>query len=76
MTEKFISTSVTTKGAFTGRPNVVIVVPRGSNGAYIEQLSDKRYRRQREFLLGKNVELKQISIRDEVVYYEAVENHE
>lgn len=54
----------------------LVIVSKESNGSYIEKLSDKRYKHQREFLLGKNVVLKQISIHDEVVYYKVVEDHE
>lgn len=73
MTGKFISTLVTTKGVFKQDPNTVIIVPKNSNGAYIERLSDERYKHQREFLLGNNVKLEQLIRLDGVSYYKAVD---
>ena len=54
---KFISSSVTKNGAFEGNPNIAIIVPKGSNGAYVENLS--KFPKQREFLFnsGTNLEL-------------------
>ena len=36
-----------------GNPNVAIIAPKGSNGAYVENLADKAFKKQREFLLNK-----------------------
>ncbi|NVF11868.1 hypothetical protein HV819_07735 [Anaerococcus sp. AGMB00486] len=55
--KKFLSTSVTKKGAFGGKPNVAIIVPKDSNGAYIEPLAVGSYKKQREFLLNKGIKL-------------------
>lgn len=58
--QKFLSTSVTKKGVLKKSPNVAIIVPKGSNGAYVEQLADVRFKKQREFLLNKNNSYKMI----------------
>ncbi|MDD6920470.1 MAG: ADP-ribosyltransferase [Eubacteriales bacterium] len=55
--KKFLSTSVTKKGAFGGKPNVAIIVPKDSNGAYIEPLAVGSYKKQREFLLNRGIKL-------------------
>lgn len=54
---KFLSTSVSPKGVLGGKPNMAILIPKGSNGAYIELLADKKYRKQREFLLNRKSKL-------------------
>lgn len=54
---KFLSTSVSPKGVLGGKPNIAILIPKGSNGAYIELLADKKYRKQREFLLNRKSKL-------------------
>lgn len=56
--EKFLSTSVTQKGVFQGKPNMAIIVPEGTKGAYIEPLADQLVKHQREFLFNKNLQLK------------------
>lgn len=53
--DKFLSTSVSKKGVIGGNPNVAIIVPKGSVGAYIENMS--KLKRQREFLLNTNTKL-------------------
>ena len=56
---KFTSTSIS-PGAVIGKvSNVAIIVPRGSNGGYVELIADEAYRKQREFLInsGANLEL-------------------
>ena len=58
--QKFLSTSVTKRGVLKKSPNVAIIVPKGSNGAYVEQLADSRFKKQREFLLNKNNSYKMI----------------
>ena len=58
--KKFLSTSVAKKGVLGGRPNVAIIIPRGSSGAYIENLAVKQFKRQREFLLNKDFNLKEV----------------
>ncbi len=47
---QYISTSVTSKGALDKKFKIVILAPPGSNGAYIENLSE--YPKQREFLFN------------------------
>lgn len=55
--DRFLSTSVSKRGVFTGNPNVAIIVPKGTNGAYIELLAEDRYKKQREFLFNSGIEL-------------------
>lgn len=57
---KFLSTSVTKRGVLEKSPNVAIIVPKGSKGAYVEQLADSRFKKQREFLLNKDNSFKMI----------------
>lgn len=51
--EKFWSISVTIKGAFSGNPNVAILVSKGIRGAYIELLSKRS--KQRKFLFDNEM---------------------
>ena len=54
---KFTSTSVA-PGAVIGKaPNVAIIVPRGSNGGYVELIADEAYRKQREFVINGGADL-------------------
>lgn len=71
-TEKFLSTSATTKGAFGGNPNVAIIVPKGTEGAYIELLS--KMPKQREFLLGDEINLKEVSSRGGLTVFEVIKD--
>lgn len=57
---KFLSTSVTKRGVLEKHPNVAIILPKGSNGAYVEQLAYSRFKKQREFLLNKDNSFKMI----------------
>ncbi len=59
--DKFLSTSVTTKGVIGGVPNVAIIVPKGTSVAYIELLSHIDYKKQREFLINSGLNLNKIS---------------
>ncbi|EHL13139.1 hypothetical protein HMPREF9629_00439 [Peptoanaerobacter stomatis] len=54
---KFLSTSVSQRGVIGGKPNVAIIVPKNSNGAYIERLSFDNFKKQREFLLNSETQL-------------------
>lgn len=56
--DKFLSTSVSKKGVIGGNPNVAIIVPKDSIGAYIENMS--KLKRQREFLLNTNTKLNEV----------------
>lgn len=67
--KKFLSSSVTPKGTFGENPNVAIIVPKGSNGAYIEKLSDENFKKQREFLLNVEVELELLISIDNMSIY-------
>lgn len=58
--DKFLSTSVSKKGVIGGNPNVAIIVPKGSIGAYVEDLADKTFKKQREFLLNRENNFKML----------------
>lgn len=59
--KKFLSTSVTKKGVLRGKPNVAIIVPKGTSGAYVETIAHEDYKLQREFLFNKDIKLKKIA---------------
>lgn len=67
---QFLSTSVTRKGALNGQFKMLIRVPAGSTGAYIEMLS--RYPNQREFLLDKDCAYKVIDVRQDAILLEVI----
>lgn len=68
--EQLISTSVTRSGAINKRPNVAILVPKGTKGAYVEKLSN--YGEQREFLLPPNIKLEKLFSDSELYVYKVV----
>ncbi|WP_276882340.1 ADP-ribosyltransferase [Anaerococcus tetradius] len=68
--KKFLSTSVTKKGAFGGKPNVAIIVPKDSNGAYIEPLAAGSYKKQREFLLNRGIKLVKVFNDNDISIFE------
>lgn len=49
--QKFLSTSVTKRGVLGNEANVAIIIPKSSQGSYIELLS--QYKNQREYLINK-----------------------
>lgn len=57
--DQFLSTSVISSRCFRGKYNLIIYVPKGIHGAYIEQIS--HYPKQREFLLDKKCKYEIIS---------------
>ncbi|WP_311564318.1 phage minor head protein [Peptoniphilus duerdenii] len=67
--KKFLSTSVAEKGTTGTKPNVAIIVPKGANGAYIENLADDKFKKQREFLLNKDTVLKKLCTNEKAVIY-------
>lgn len=67
---KFLSTSVSTNGVLGSKPNVAVIVPSGSNGAYLELLADKRYKKQREFLINRKVEYNLLLKRGDLYVFE------
>ena len=69
-TNKFLSTSVTQNGVFEKKPNVAIIIPKNTSGAYIENLS--KMQKQREFLLNANNTLRKIHIDDDFAIYEVI----
>lgn len=70
VTRKFLSTSVTQKGVFKSKPNVAIIAPKNTSGAYIELLSNLP--NQREFLLNSGSHLKKVYSDDEFSLYEVI----
>ena len=54
---KFLSTSAMPKAVIGKVPNVVFIVPRGSNGGYVELIADEAYRKQREFVINSGADL-------------------
>lgn len=68
--KKFLSASVTKKGTFGGKPNVAIIVPKGSNGAYIEPLAAGKYKYQREFLLNNEINLAKVLSNNDINIFE------
>lgn len=58
---RFLSTSVTKKGAIGSKPNVAIIIPKGTKGAYVETIAHEDYKNQREFLMNGGFELKKIA---------------
>lgn len=69
--KQFLSSSVAEKGAFnSGGYSIAIVAPKGSRGAYIEQLS--KFPKQREFLFDKDVKYKIMAINGKRIILEAI----
>ena len=61
--EQYISTSVTSKGALDKKFKMVILAAPGSNGAYIEKLSE--YPKQREFLFNNKCKYEIMELNDD-----------
>ena len=68
--KQFLSSSVTAAGAMNGEYSIAILTPKGSRGAYIEQLS--KYPKQREFLFDKDVKYKILAINEKRIILEAI----
>ena len=45
------------KAAIGKVSNVAIIVPRGSNGGYVELIADEAYRKQRKFFINSGADL-------------------
>lgn len=67
---QFISTSVSKKAALDKPYKVLIYVPKGSRGAYIESIS--RYPKQRELLLDKDTLFRVISKKENVIELQVI----
>ena len=66
---KFTSTSVA-PGAVIGKvPNVAIIVPKGSNGGYVELIADEAYRKQREFVINSGADLELVEKEADLYIY-------
>lgn len=59
--KRFLSSSVTKRGVFGKKPNVAIIIPKGTRGSYIEAVAQSGYKHQREFLLNGGFNLKKIA---------------
>lgn len=59
--KKFLSTSVTKRGVFGKKPNVAIIIPKGTRGSYIETVAHSGYKHQREYLINHGFNLKKIA---------------
>lgn len=70
--KKFLSTSVTQRGVFNGSPNMAVIVPAGTEGAYIEKLSELP--KQREFLLNRGTTLHNVYTDHDFAIYEVMQN--
>lgn len=67
--KRFLSTSVTKRGTTGLKPNVAIIVPKGTNGAYVESLANDKFKKQREFLLNKDTVLKKLCTNESMSIY-------
>ncbi|OXZ31253.1 hypothetical protein B9N57_01560 [Finegoldia magna] len=74
ISNKFLSESVAKRGAFEENPNVAIIVPKSSSGAYVENLSI--YPKQREFLLNSGTRLEKIYKDKDIYIYKVVKSNE
>lgn len=68
--EQFISTSVSKRAALEKPYKVVIYIPKGSRGAYIEAIS--KYPKQRELLLDKGTIFRVISKKENVIELQVI----
>ena len=69
---QFVSTSVIDSRKLKRPHNTIIYVPKGTYGAYIEELS--AYPKQREFLIDKETEFRMIGKENNETYLEVVGN--
>ena len=67
---QFISTSVSQRAALDKPYKIIIYVPKGSRGAYIEKVS--KYPKQRELLLDKNTIFRVISKKENVIELQVI----
>ena len=68
--KQFISTSVTPKAAMSKQFKLVIFVPKGSRGAYIENIS--KFPKQREFLLDRDCKMRILSKQKDCIFVEVI----
>ena len=68
--EKFLSTSVVPDATLRKQANVAIIVPKDSNGAYIELLAMDKYKKQREFVINRKSDLNLLSVQKGMYIYE------
>ena len=55
-------------------PNVAIIVPKETRGAYIDNLAEYKFKKQREFLINKKTKLKKIYKDSESIIYTVEED--
>ena len=58
---QFLSTSLSNSGSFKGNYKITVLADRGTNAAYIEELSAEQFKNQREMLFDKDVEYEVLS---------------
>ena len=66
---KFISTSVVASATLGKKANVAIIVPKGSNGGYVEMVADEGFKKQREYIINTNANLELLSKIDDLYIY-------
>ena len=52
---QFLSTSLKSSGAFNGKYTILVYAEKGTNAAYIEEISAESFKKQREMLFDKDV---------------------
>lgn len=66
---KFISTSVVASATLGKKANVAIIVPKESNGGYVEMVADEGFKKQREYIINTNANLELLSKIDDLYIY-------
>ena len=52
--KQFLSTSIKENKAFNGKYNIIVFAPKGTHAAYLEQISDPKFKKQYEMLFDKD----------------------
>lgn len=68
--KQFVSTSVSSQAALVKQFKMIFLVPKGSQGAYIENIS--KYPKQREFLLDKDCKMRILSKQEDSILVEVI----
>ncbi|MEG0156155.1 MAG: ADP-ribosyltransferase [Anaerovoracaceae bacterium] len=53
---------------------MAIIVPKGTNGAYVEKISD--FKEQREFLINTNFKLEEVADREDIRIFKVVNEND
>ncbi|OJG31482.1 hypothetical protein RT42_GL000697 [Enterococcus cecorum DSM 20682 = ATCC 43198] len=67
--KKFISTSVVANATLGKKANVAIIVPKGSNGGYVEMVAHKDFKKQREYMINTKAKLELLKKTDDLYIY-------